>query len=576
MKKQNSQLLASIIRSFLKKKTNSPKNSYDKGISMKMIVKSLMILSLSFTSCGKRVLSGVETVSPAVAPELGVAKFDFCTLDPALIKQDLKFIFTLDISGSNGAGGTGGTDPDRSKRYGSLVNWLNNRGDNEHEFYTLVEFGNTSAEIAPGALNAADAPFVKTNGEFASIVNQQRGASRDSGGTPYLKWQEAVVNIIEADAKKAIEEAEQNNTELVTSRYVVVVLSDGQPTDDSAPYPQIFNKLELEIMELPFDADVGEAITSVNVNTGYYYQSWNQQHRDLLEEIAEKGKGDFYEFDTSTGTIDYDKLTRVFFKKVSTTLLDLTAENVSSVWDLESQTLQPDYDGDLLADRWEILLGSNPLVADSDKNGITDGAEAKVSIDGFPCKDRNCDPNYAFEFEECDPDEIKNGTLTDSDNDLIPDCEETVYDTDPYEWDTNGNSIPDHLLHKFSLPSTRRPGQGNTTPPAASVDSDFDGVNNAKEIQINTSPVLDNGSISGLKPMRYDIDLVRHIPSTQQNCYSVTVEDVNIFFGDDRIRFYIYENEVNNTGRSYLRIFEKRMTDGKVQITEKDLIKFSK
>ncbi len=574
MKKTLDKVYSALFSKSLKKSDFYPNYDHNKGMFMKSLVVPMMIISLMISSCGQRGLVGVDSISPAIAPELGKAVFNFCTLDPALIKQDLKFIFTLDISGSN-ASQNGGTDPDRSKRYDSLVRWLDNRADSDHEFYTLVEFAGNRATVAPSALSGPDAPFVKTNAEFSSVVNQQKGSTADSGGTPYLAWEDTVKSIIEADALKALEEARTNNTELVTSRYVVVVLSDGQPTDDNDPYSQIFFKLEEQIMKLPSDGELGAAITSVNVNTGYYYNSFNQANKDLLEEIAKKGKGDFYQFDTSTGTIDYDKLTRVFFKKVSTTLLDLTLENVNSVWDLESRSLQPDYDGDLLADRWEIILGSDPTKADSDENGITDGAEAKVSIDGYPCKDAQCDPDFAFEFEECDADEIASGTLTDTDNDLIPDCEESVYDTDPFEWDSNGNSIPDHLLHKFSLPSTKRPDDSNPTPPAATVDSDFDSVNNAKEIQLNTSPMIDNSSVPGLKPMQYKVKLVEHRPATQQNCYEVTVDDVNIFFGNDRMRFYVYENEQNNTGRSYLRIFEKRMTKGQVQMSESDLIKFS-
>jgi len=542
------------------------------------ILYTFLLMSLML-SCGQRNLDSAVSAQTPIEPKVGEAVFDFCTLDPSLIEQKVKFLFVLDISGSNAgpSNGRDATDPDRSQRYDSLVNWLNDRDDNPYEYFSLIEFAGDSADVAPGALNGPDAPFVKTNADFANVVSTQKSATRDGGGTPYLKWEDAVLNIIEADAQKSIEEAEAKEIPLITSKYVVVVLSDGVPTDDSPPFSQIFNKLQNQIMTLPVNPIVGEAIESINVNTGYYYKNQDlPEARELLEELANIGKGEFYSFDTGSGTIDYDQLTRVFFKKVSTTLLDVTLENVNSIWDLESKQLVSDLDGDLLSDKWEILLGSNPLKADSDENGVSDGAESLVSADGFPCKDKQCDPENAFEFTGCWEDAVNKTGLLDTDNDLIPDCEERVYSTNEYKWDSNGNSVPDHLLHKFALPSTARNDENNPTPPAATVDSDFDGLNNAQEIKLNTSPMLDNQSIPGLKPHVYTVKHVEYRPFTQQNCYEVTVEDVNVFYGDDTMRFYVYENEKNQTGRSVLRIFEKRMTNGSVKMSESDLIKISK
>jgi hypothetical protein len=540
-------------------------------------MKKYLVMILLF-SCSESPLKNLAQIETIESPQ-GKAILNFCTLPPTFINQKVKLIFAIDVSGSNKVEHTTPdgsrrqpTDPDRSARYDSLISWLNSRPENDDELYSLVEFGNNEAQLSSMIQNSPTAPFIKTSFEFRNIVETQRSTSQDEGNTPYLTLFQTIETMIRTDARNAIDESIRNQTPLEVSRYVIIKLSDGQPSDDSFPYSTIKTKVSEEIMKLPEALEIGAAIESININTGYYYRDIDiDELRELLSSIAELGNGDFYPFNINSRSIDYNQLTRVFFKRVATTFQDVIVENVNTIWDLREKKLLSDQDNDFLSDSLEISLGSNPRMADSDKNGVSDGAEMIAGAEGLPCKDPTCDPRLAFNFQGCfdvdDPTKLK-----DKDEDLIPTCEEELYDTSDDTWESGGADIPDYLLLKFGLPVTKSDDPSNPSPPTATVDSDFDGVNNAEEIRAGTSPLIDNNSIEGLKRINYKIKLENYITGTQQACFKIEATDIDVLSASDKVRFYVIENEKNQTGRQFLRIFEKKMVGGLAELTEDDEI----
>jgi hypothetical protein len=88
-----------------------------------------------------------------------------------------------------------------------------------------------------------------------------------------------------------------------------------------------------------------------------------------------------------------------------------------------------DDDNDGLTDAEEILLGTNPLVADTDLDGVID------SLDDFPL-----DPTETL---DTDADGIGNNADIDDDNDGVLDTEELALGTNPLLQDTDGDTFDD-------------------------------------------------------------------------------------------------------------------------------------
>lgn len=528
----------------------------------------LLLISLIFLplSCGKKAFDPLDIVQEAKGIP-GIVQADLCTLDPNLVNQQIKIMFVVDISGSNviEAGGRPATDPTRERRYGSLTEWLGQRTPNPAEYYTMIEFSGNTTVTSP-LLQTYDpiyAPFTNEIPTFTDAVNQQRGSTTDAGATPYKAALNTVINTIRGDAQKAKERAE-NGEPATQSTYIIIYLSDGVPTDSQEA--EILNIIENDLMELPKNAEFGGFISQINLNTGYYYVDVDvPKARSLLQKMAKAGKGEAYSFDT--GKIDFDKLTDVMIKKVSTSLSDIIVNNLNMVWDMEVGQLLPDTDADFISDRMEKALGSDPKNPDSDGNGVKDGVEMILDSKGRPCRDEKCDPKRATAFNGCY--DTKTNKPIDTDLDGLLDCEEIALNTDEEKVDSNGNDLPDYLSVKFAIPATKN-ANGTDSPPANSVDSDFDGLTNLPEVKLNTPPRLDNKAILKLKPQQYTISQLSYSPKTGVACYNLEVKDISFASPTDLIRIYLMENETTQTGRRFFRIIDKKANNYSINLFKDD------
>lgn len=497
-------------------------------------------------------------------PKPATLEANFCTLDPKEVANHLKMFFSIDISGSNNT-----TDPrnGNDRRYGNLLSWLDKRAQSDFEFYTMLEFSGSEANI-PSQLATFDpmySPFTNDKNFFKSVVETQRASSSDSGSTPYKAALTTIISTIRGDAVKAKERFEKGEP-AVQSNYVVIHLSDGAPTDSTES--ELVAMIKNELMILPNDPVLGKYISQIALNTGYYYAPGQDDPnaRKLLEEMAKAGNGKAYSFDS--GEIDYDKLAEITIKQVTTSLSDIIVNNLSNRWDYKNNTanLLLDSDNDFLSDAREIDLGSNPFLADSDKNGLRDGIEQELYKK--PCKDKTCAPDGAIN-PSADCKDALSSVPYDFDGDTLNDCEERALASDEKKVDSNGDNIPDFLAFKFGIPVNNKWQDGANTP----LDTDWDKISDFTEVKENTPPRLKNSNLLKLTPYKYTLSQVSVDIDTQVTCYNLIVEDITFSNPDDTVRIYISETEKHNTSRKFWRILDAKAKDFKVYIDETDFEK---
>ncbi len=132
-------------------------------------------------------------------------------------------------------------------------------------------------------------------------------------------------------------------------------------------------------------------------------------------------------------------------------------------------TLTPedvDTDGDGLRDQFELQLGTDPLIPDSDADALTDGAEVNVHLTNPLNQDTDVDGAI-------DGVEVNQGTdplNPDTDRDQLLDGQEALPCPDPLNPDSDGDSLIDGLdldpcdLNNPSMTATAVAGQPTETP----------------------------------------------------------------------------------------------------------------
>jgi choice-of-anchor A domain-containing protein len=189
-------------------------------------------------------------------------------------------------------------------------------------------------------------------------------------------------------------------------------------------------------------------------------------------------------------------------------------------------TTDTDDDGDGINDADEALIGTNPLLFDTDGDGNSDGVD-DYDGDGISNDDES-DENAAIPTDvdglpgndivtplDTDQDGIPNTTDTDDDGDGINDADEALIGTDPLLFDTDGDGNSDGVddfdgdgisnddesdenaaiaTDVDGLPGndivTGLDTDGDGIPDTTDTDDDGDGINDADEALIGTNPLL--------------------------------------------------------------------------------------
>ena len=277
----------------------------------------------------------------------------------------------------------------------------------------------------------------------------------------------------------------------------------------------------------------------------------------LMTSMAEHGLGTFTEFD-SASQIDFLSINYTPYIEENA-LAGLLATNLSVIDTGDS--LKADTDRDGLSDEDEqaglTCVGAGPTCsdpADSDGDGYTDLFENRNRASGFD----PLDPKKPL--TPC-------ASKSDSDGDLLRDCEELFLGTDPRLPDSDGDRIPDGLEFRAGM----NPLDAND----AFGDMDSDGDRNLDELMAHTNPNV--APPPSYQPTRYLYDITPVTKDTGQRCYDLDVRHIKLLttgkgtdsrLGVNRVLFYFDEAPVGRVldyGSIRVACVDVRYVDGAVK-----------
>ena len=425
--------------------------------------------------------------------------------------------------------------------------------------------------------------------------------------TDYQGVLASTVRLLERDMR------DTDSRELARTRYIVNFVSDGVPEpvctagcDSSEPPDSLYGvcntELEIpddeyvehspcqpynqpeqilarvdEIMELGDLYDVGR----INLNTTLLFSPVQvvQQvcgdvaeefgyERDaataVLREMANAGDGIFQDVNLEQGESDYLRI-NVTSMPAQYGLHSFIAHNENAV--RTEKGLEPDSDGDGLADSLERAIGTDPYDPDTDGDGYGDFFEWHFRNEGF-------DP--------LDPDKpaLRCRDSSDRTGDGLTVCEEDFLGTDLNTPDTSGDGIPDRLKLIMGLDPLVNDG---------TRDDDFDGISNFDEVRGGTNPQIPDDQVYRSERILYDIDdrglgEVQRIGSSstdERRCYDYDIQRIALAptsipweRGRNRIKIYAQDRltEMGGAGGVYKVACFEALYDGHTKYPEDGVI----
>ncbi len=404
----------------------------------------------------------------------------FLTESPDEITFPVKVLFAIDCSLSMGdeiMGQLVGSDP-HFLRIEAVRNFVDEYNTNENVSFEIMLWNN---DVFLRTRNAEGDPgFTKDPVELNHVLD----SAYNDTMTDYL----GTLDAIHADIQRDILHVD-NAENLIRSKYIVVFLSDGMSNVQGGRQSdtEIWNRVE-ETYDMATEAGVG----SFNFHTflllgmfppGSEGDQARQIAENTLQGMADRGQGQFRLFETAEA-IDFINIVDMRLT-VEYSIKYLLAYNYNTRAGVE--IIYVDSDGDGLIDREEETNGTDPVTTDSDGDGLSDYFEIKVSSPGH-----ELDPLAPDSPCDLQPD----GLWPDTDQDGLTDCEEYVKGTNRYLPDTDRDGIPDGI----EFITGTNPLEIQTT-----VDSDFDGTQDWKEIQQHTNVKSNDPKVRQRHSYQYDI-----------------------------------------------------------------------
>lgn len=374
----------------------------------------------------------------ALMTELASAKSDgeICAIEPTVQASYTKILFVVDKSGSNvaSAGGFPPTDPTGMYRVGTISAFFDLHKENQYTKWGLSSFQNAGA--TPEILDETGTAGGFSNNVSIISAAIQSLAGNNAGGTPYQAAIASAGATITNDSARNPGER---------SKYVVVFISDGEPSDGvTDPI------LEAALTNLL-------ALGDVTFNT-VYYGPMNPPASSRLLRMANWGRGKFLDTNVS-GRIPLDSL--IGFNTGEPWLIkNFTVTNLNAS-PCDDGTIDADSDADGLCDKDETRYNAE-FQADPLKMNRMAGKRFD------PLNRNSFDPYlsdaifYKFVvFAENLPRDCTAADLVDDDRDLANRCEERyLYSTsptgptqnwteqmqndgDPYNFDSDGDGYLD-------------------------------------------------------------------------------------------------------------------------------------
>jgi hypothetical protein len=517
-----------------------------KNLSLLVLV---MIAIVSMTACNRAALNPLVRYNFS-STEFGTIQANFCTSPPSPGRQNLKYLFILDHSASNGptisADDVSGTDADGARRYGPLVEFVNGLSVQTatNISYGLIDFNNTAQQ--PQMLSGFEtnaATFVaKVTADWIGSGTPTAPAPADSGFTNYQSAIALAKTLIDADVRN---QAVQPDQQGVVNSYVIIFVSDGVPriASSSDPSGTVVQDYEddiqpviKEILDLKNEPTFGPLISNITLNTAYYHGNTEiMGAAELLTKMSSYGNGQFLSFNPGQNILysQFAPPSRQLINK----LVDVFVENKNLVW-WDDGRLYLDSDADGLPDAIELQIASNPDLADSDGNGVRDSVEYRVK--GFACNDANCAPAGRDRYASCagfNPVTALDGSVTfqSSTNDGLNDCEKFVLGASRSSYNTNGSFIPDEFAFRSGLPIV------SGTDSEAFADPFSDGLNNYSKLKASLPVQV---SMRTLYEHFDQTVTIRPAASSQTDisCYNITAENIPVSYGSNQFRMMIIQN----------------------------------
>jgi uncharacterized protein YegL len=206
-----------------------------------------------------------------------------CTTDLVDVSHNVKILFLVDTSGSNADSfyyGSG-TDVGKTWRLATINNFVNTYSSKSNFYFGLVTFQDTSAK--PQIASGGQGIFSNVQSVVQQGITNFKNTA-DIGATPYQAAIKMAGSIISADLKAYPSS---------TTAYMVVMISDGAPTDT------VYLDALTGMQALSTDAAsvVSLAKAQISLNTVYLYNPASPANSDTryLQTIASVGNGVFVE-----------------------------------------------------------------------------------------------------------------------------------------------------------------------------------------------------------------------------------------------------------------------------------------
>jgi len=196
----------------------------------------------------------------------------------------IKIILVVDVSGSNqGDASSPGTDPGKVARAGSIQAFFNDYGAKANFNWAFITFQNASASaILNNAGNNQQPEFTSNPQLMQAAITYFENNVPDNGQTPYKAAIQMATGLIQNDG-----------ADTAQTKYIVVFLSDGMPTDyqsDSQIYSDVTALVNLKPGRISF-------------NTVFYGQP-DPSASSRLNMMANAGSGQFLDTN-ATGNKDF-------------------------------------------------------------------------------------------------------------------------------------------------------------------------------------------------------------------------------------------------------------------------------
>ena len=491
----------------------------------------LTSLTLSLSSCNRVDWVPIDDVLDPFERQRFSITGELCASPSEDLSYPLRVLFVVD--GSESMEVTDPPDPETEtsgRQRAVRETWqrlIGESGDGENREVSIgVMRFSAQAEFLTGEDTDDDGvrdSYFTSNSDLLEVATNKLSITDRT--TNYLNALDSVYLALRTEALRADAES------LGRSRYVVIFLSDGLPSDgannnNGGVSGQVALKIS-EILKLRQLFGVGDIALHTLFLSTEEGLALDQSAQELLSDMAELGGGSYRSFPSGERLsflhIELSRLKRLYSLKalvpMTTHLVqgaDQQPTSLNTSWN-QSTFIDADQDGapscgepmsdsdsDGLADLYELQLGTDPTDPDTDGDGLRDRVEwlfRRSGLDPLDPTDVSCDPEMLG--------------IKDSDGDGLNDCEESFFGSLANRVDSDDDGVPDGVEFRFGMSPQQDEGRS---------DLDWDGTESAVEVLNGFDPLCDDASIRSR--VGYSREVEELGVREQRMCYRFSVRDL--------------------------------------------------